>query len=393
MTVTGSPDKAVELLAWLRMKRESEPVSHDPETGMYHVFRYADVLETLTNHPVFSSDVSEFLPAREELAVVLSGNFVRMDPPCHQQLRGLVSHAFTPRAVAGLAPMIESITARLLDAAGQDRFDLIADLAHPLPLLILGDVLGLLGDNTDLLARFSHAVVFDDGIAGFLDEEVVDGAAPVLGEMRDYLLEQIQRSRKKPGSKVLDGLVRAEIDGKKLTDAEIIGLINLVLTAGHVTTTAALGNALLCLDEHPEVMTELRADPGLLPGAFEETLRTRPPFRWGTRITRRDVHLGGREIPAGSMLAIWLASANHDEARFTAPDAFDIRRSPNPHLSLGQGIHFCLGAPLARLEAQIVLRQLLDRFAEIHVVTDEVEYYAPESVQATRVLPLKVTAK
>lgn len=382
------------LTALLRMKRESEPVSLDPATGLWHVYRYADVLRALTEPALFSSDVGSFVPPRQELATVLVGNFVRMDPPSHAKYRGLVGHAFTPKVVASLGPRIEACAARLLDAvADQERFDFIAAVANPLPLLVLGEVLGLPTDHGDLLNRYSHAVVFDDGIAGFLDEDVVSGAAPVLVEMRNHLLEQIDRHRSTPGTGLLGELVTAEIDGRPVTDDELIGLTTLILTAGHVTTTASLGNAVLCLDQRPDVVAELRADPSLLPGAFEETLRVRPPFTWGTRIALEDVRLGGQDIPAGSMLAVWLASANHDEAKFTAPDVFDIRRSPNPHLSLGKGIHFCLGAGLARLEARIVLKQLLDRYGEIDVVAGDVEHYAADSVQAAKSLPLRVTRK
>jgi cytochrome P450 len=393
LTVSAGRDKADDMHTWLRTCRDRQPVSYDERTGMWNVFRYQDVHEALTDTATFSSDFSAFVPQREELAIILAGNFARMDPPRHQQLRGLVSQAFTRRFVAELTPHIERRTAALLDAVrGRGTFDLVGDFAHPLPLGVITELLGVPAENEALFGEFSEAVLLNNGIESFLDDQAVTDARPVLREMSEYLRDHIRRHRASPGDSLIDRLIAAEIDGEVLADEEIIGFAVLMLVAGHVTTAAMLGNTVLCLHENPGAVQELRADPDLLPGVIEEAMRYRPAFTWGARVTTRDVRLSGCEVPAKSMVAVWLASANRDETVFDSPDVFDPRRSPNVHLTLGKGIHFCLGAQLARLEMRIALRQLLDRYAEIAVLTDQVTLHTPESIQAARCIPVQVTA-
>ena len=217
--------------------------------------------------------------------------------------------------------------------------------------------------------------------------------APTMREMNAYFLDYIRSRRADPGTDLTSRLVRAEVDGERLADEEIIGFVGLLLLAGHITTTATLGNSVVCFDEHPDAVAEIRADPTLLPAAIEEVLRLRTPFPRVGRLTRVDTEVGGVPIPAGQILLPWLAAANRDERVFADPDRFDIHRVPNPHLTFGHGIHFCLGAPLARLEARVALRLLLERFRDIEVAPGEqVEHRNPWTMVAVARLPLQVRA-
>src|SRR5262249_21708862 len=214
-----------------------------------------------------------------------------------------------------------------------------------------------------------------------------------IREMNGYLLAHIRQRRARRADDLTSELVGVEVDGERLDDQEIVGFVGLLLLAGHITTTALLGNAVLTLDEHPGAAAELRADPTRLPGAIEEVLRYRSPFPRLARRAARDVELGGQAIAANEIVILWLASANRDPAKFPEPDRFDVRRTPNPHLAFGHGIHFCLGAPLARLEARIALGILLERYREIAVARDEaVELYNPWTMISAKRLPVQVRA-
>ena len=182
-------------------------------------------------------------------------------------------------------------------------------------------------------------------------EQAVAAVAPTMREMNAYFLDHIRSRRADPGSDLTSKLVQAEVDGERLADEEIVGFVGLLLIAGHITTTATLGNSVVSFQDNPDAAAEVRADPTLLPAAIEEVLRLRTPFPRLGRITKVDTEVGGVRIPAGQIVLPWLAAANRDERVFAEPDRFDIHRRPNPHLTFGHGIHFCLGAPLARLEA------------------------------------------
>jgi cytochrome P450 len=393
MTVHPAPEMIDEQLAWFSTMRDTEPVSYEESEDLWHVFRHADVTRVLMDPATFSSDIREFLPPPEYATSFNNkGNFLLMDPPEHRLLRSLINQAFTPRLVASLAPRIAQVTTELLDAVrGQDQFDLIEKVAIPMPVIVIAELLGLPSEDHWLFRAWAE-VLIKYGFESLPSEENIAAMAPTLCEMEAYLFTCVGQRRAEPGGDIISRLIAAEANGRTLDDEDIVGFATLLLTAGHVTTTALLGNAIQCLDEQPAAADELRADPTLLPTAIEEVLRCRPPFTSAERIATESVRLGNREIPAGARVDTWIRSANRDEAAFDAPNVFDIRRHPNPHLSFGRGIHFCVGAPLARLEADIALRELFTRYREFRVNRERpIEYFsATSSIHAAKRLLIDV---
>jgi cytochrome P450 len=319
-----------------------------------------------------------------------------MDPPQHRKLRTLVSQAFTPRVVAGLEPRIAALTTELLDGVGE-RFDLVDALAYPLPVIVIAELLGIPTADQALFRKWADVLLSqevdpDQSLAEASGKALV-AVAPTMREMNAYFLDYIRSRRADPGDDLTSKLVQAEVDGERLADEEIIGFVGLLLIAGHITTTATLGNSVVTFQENPDALVEIRTDPTLLPAAIEEVLRVRTPFPRLARLARVDTEVGGVRIPAGQLVMPWLTAANRDERVFVEPDRFDIHRKPNPHLTFGHGIHFCLGAPLARLEARVALRMLLQRFRDLEVPADEqVEFRSPWTMVAVTRLPLEVRA-
>ena len=372
-----------------------DAVDHDEDADVWNVHRHADAVRVLTDTATFSSDIRHFLPPADYATSFNNkGNFLLMDPPEHRRLRGLVNQAFTPKLVAGLAGRIREVTVRLLDATdGARRFDLVEDLAVPLPVIVIAEVLGLPAQDHRLFRSWAEVLV-RYGFESLPSVENIAAMDPTLRDMETYLMDRVRQLRAAPGEDVISALIAARADGHALDDTDIVGFATLLLIGGHVTTTALLGNAVQCFDEHPDAARQLRANPVLLPPAIEEVMRVRPPFTLSERITTAAVRLGGAEIPAGARVDAWIVSANRDPAVFAVPDEFDIHRNPNPHLGFGRGIHFCLGAPLARLEAEIALRELLTRYRDLTVCRDESLTFFPaaSNIQAAKSLPVEVVA-
>ncbi|AUX23260.1 cytochrome P450 [Sorangium cellulosum] len=394
VTVQPSRPTFDAFLSWLRAARESSPVQHDEKHRYWQLFSHADILRVLSDPATFSSDLSMFIPSQPDFELFNRGNFVRMDPPKHKKLRDLVSQAFTPRVVSALGLRIATITNELLDGVGDaERFDLVGALAYPLPVIVIAELLGIPTADRDVFRKWADTLLSreEQDPSALPDEAAMERSAPILREMNGYLLSHIRQRRARPSDDLISRLVRAEVDGHRLDDEEIVGFVGLLLIAGHITTTALVGNAVLCLDEHPAAAEELRADPTKLPAAIEEVLRYRAPFPRLARRTTAEVEIGGQRIPADRLLVLWVASANRDSAQFAEPDRFDIHRKPNPHLSFGYSIHFCLGAPLARLEARIALEILLDRYRSIAVARDDrCELHNPFAMVSARRLPVDV---
>jgi len=359
-------------LFWLRGERPAEPIAFDPDTKVWNVYGHAETLRILNDPATFSSAVQRKIPIDGRLN---EGNLLRMDGVPHAKLRKIVSRVFTPKVVAGLEPRIAKVTAELLDGvAGRDRFDLIEELAYPLPVIVIAELLGVPAEDRPLfkqwvdlmfLGRDKIFIEADENEGG--EKVVMDGAEEVLR----YIAEHVAERRSRPHDDLLGKLVEAEVDGERLTDAEVVNFGFVLLLTGHITTTMLLGNAVLCLDTFPEWQDRARADRTTIPAVIEESLRMMPPFAAVSRLTNEDVELGGRHVPANELLMVWLAAANRDEHAFPQPDTFDPTRDPNNHLSFGRGVHFCMGAPLARLEGRIALDILLDRFPRLRTDPQE----------------------
>lgn len=377
-----------DLHTWLRAGRESTAVRVDHDNHLVHVFGYPEAFTALTETTDFSSDLSKLVPSSRDFDVFAEGNFINLDPPRHGHLRGLVSKVFTPKMIAQLEPRITEITDDLIERTG-DEFDLVDSLAYPLPVIVIAEMLGIPTSDLPVFRRWADALMSQQ--TGDLDQEQIEHALaqfePTMREMNEYLLEHIRACRADPGADLISELTAAEADGRTLTDGEIIGFAGLLLIAGHITTTALLGNSIQLMHEHPGIVEQLHADRGLVPQAIEEFLRFRSPFPRLSRRTTRELTLGDARIPQDYFVFPWLASANRDPNKFDAPDTVDIHRKPNHHLAFGKGIHFCIGAPLARLEAKVALNRLLDRYRSIEVTGGE--FFDATTMAAAKRLPVR----
>lgn len=372
---------------WYHQMRETQPVYRDPDWGAWHVFRYTDVARVLSDYATFSSDENRYVQAEYRDNSPISSSILRMDPPRHRQLRHLVSQAFTPRMVAQMESRIQEITNSLLDqVATQDEMDIIKDLAYPLPVTVIAELLGIPTELRADFKRWSDALVSGD--EGTTEEER-QALLQEIGGMFGYFSQVLDERRAHPQSDLVSALLAAEVDGEHLSDMELLGFCGLLLVAGNETTTNLIGNLILCLDENPGVMERLRANRALVPGAIEEALRYYSPIKTMTRVTTTATTIGDQHIDAGQFIIPWISSADRDEAEFPDADRFDIEREPNRHLGFGRGIHFCLGAPLARMEARIALNTMLDRLPGVwHIADVPLEPIKSFLVFGTKNLPL-----
>ncbi|MFC0431134.1 cytochrome P450 [Kutzneria buriramensis] len=392
MTTTAKPTLQ-DFLDYIEGFRKQGQVVYAEKQQSWMVLGHPEVNEVLSEPHRFSSDLSPLIPTQEEFALFQKGNFIQMDDPRHRQLRGMVSKAFTPKFVAGMEPAIHDLTEQLLDAAGAE-FDLVDGLAYPLPVIVIANLLGIPTADQPVFRRWADTLLdrdvpMDKPIAE-VREELMAEVTPVMREMNDYFREFIADRRRNPGDDLTSQLTLVEEDGRRLDDDEIIGFVGLLLLAGHITTTATLGNSILTFHENQDAIREVRENLSLLPAAIEEVLRLRTPFPRVARMTTEETVLGGVTIPAQQMVLPFLTAANRDERVFPNPNKFDLHRDPNHHASFGKGIHFCLGAPLARLEARVALKIMFERYADIQVVEDKVEERNPFAMVAVTKLPLVV---
>ncbi|HSZ57061.1 MAG TPA: cytochrome P450 [Tepidisphaeraceae bacterium] len=342
--------------------RAVSSVLREPTTGIWMVFDYETVKRILTDWETFSSKYGP------------PGWMIFLDPPRHTKLRALVAKAFTPRSVGNLELRITELVRGLLESVlERGEMDLAADFAVPLPMMVIAEMLGIPTSDraqfktwVDIMVAMSHAVLGTPE-GGKINRDFLDATK----EMAVYLARLLEARRRDPMDDLLTRLLAAEVDGERLGDQEILGFFQLLLLAGSETTTNLINNAILCFIEHPGELARLRADLGLLPSAIEEVLRFRSPLQWFYRLTTRQVELHGQQIPDHTLVFAVVGSANRDPQQFPEPNRFDITRDPNPHIAFGHGGHFCLGAPLARLEARIALGELLSRTSGIELASSE----------------------
>jgi cytochrome P450 len=386
--LTGPPttqDGGVTLLSWLRDMRDENPVWRDAY-GVWHVFRYADVARVVSHPQVFSSDTARVIPAVQRFS---AGNLVQTDPPRHHTLRRLVGSAFSPKVITGLAPRIAELTHELLDATGgASEFDLVTAVAYPLPVTVIAELLGLPACDRELFQTWADKLLTLD-VADPNDPQLAQKFDEATVDLFAYLHEHCVDRRSHPQQDLISRLATVEADGQRLTDEEVVNFSSVLLLAGHITTTALLGNTVLCLDAHPEVWAQLRADRSLVTATIEEVLRYRTPFTQLARVTMTETELCGQVIPADALISPWLLSANRDDREFPNPGHFDIHRTSR-HLAFGYGIHFCIGHLLARIEARVAIGVLLDRYAQIRLTPGvPLEFYG-QGIFAARNIPVTV---
>ena len=360
--------------------RNQEPVHFSDRLESWVVTRYDDVL-SLTQDKRLSSDRMEFylnpipLELRETLGPLtesMSRWMSMTDPPDHTRLRGLVTNAFTPRIVEGLAPRIQRICDGLIDAFGTGgEVDLIGQFAYPLPAIVICEMLGIPTDDHRQFRKWSEDIVTFSGGSGLVLEHVAQQAQQSQSELMRYFTELVELRRLDPRQDLISALIAVEEQGDKLTELELYSMCVQLFVAGHETTMNLIGNGMLALLEHPAQLDRLRAEPARTRIAVEEFLRYDSPVQRAGRIAREDLDLRGQRIKKGDSVMLMFGAANRDPCQFVDPDRFDIGRNPNKHLAFGWATHFCIGAPLARLEAQFAFDTLLRRLPEIHLVGAE----------------------
>ncbi len=369
-----------------RRMREQEP-RHLSPLGFWVLSRHDDCLAVLKDRRMSSDERRS--PAFQQTGSVRrvdSGAaasvmeearpFLFMDPPDHTRLRGLVSKAFTARVVERLEPRVQELVDELLDLAlEKPEIELIEDLAYPLPVRVISEMLGVPPEDYETFKSWSAALARGLDPDLLLPPDVIERRERAVLSFAEYFSELIAERRRSPGEDLLSALVEAEDGGEVLSEAELLSTCILLLVAGHETTVNLIGNGTLALVNHPGQLDQLRRDPSLGRSAIEELLRFDPPVQLDGRIALEPVDLGGGTvIEEGQFAMLVLGSANRDPAVFPDPDRLDLRRQDNRHLSFGFGIHFCLGAPLARLEGRIAITSLLRRAGEITLIEDELAY-------------------
>ncbi|MGE4607098.1 MAG: cytochrome P450 [Myxococcota bacterium] len=343
--------------AYERLRRD-EPVYQEPRYGAFVLTRHRDVDEALRDHETFRSSAGPApMPSLGPVGLPL---LAATDPPYHDQLRGLVNRAFTPRRIAHTAPRVQSWAVDLVAKIPEDaEFDVVEALSIPLPVAIIAEILGVPPERQADFRRWSDAFV------GLLENPPEPAMIQATGELLTYFHELEEERRRSPGDDLISALLTTELDGRRLTSDELDAFFIMLLVGGNETTTNLISNQLQLLASRPDLWTALREDRSLLPAAIEETVRWDSPVQNLGREVARDITLHGVEIPAGGRVVVSYGSANRDPRVFDAPDDYQIERDRTGHLGFGQGRHFCLGAGLARLEVLASLNALLDRFEQI----------------------------
>ena len=405
--------------------RNHDPVHWDEELGFWVLSRYADI-DSLYTDDRFSRaqglmrGFQRLSESERQIVEPVYHSFSKTvfyaDPPYHTHLRGLMNHAFTPRRVERLRPYIQRIVDELLASAQSNgaTIDVIRDLAYPLPVMVIAELLGLPASDRDRFKQWSDDLFAILGTVRHKPSELLERAAQSLNEMSDYVKDLSRKRRASPQDDLLTALLavteedalacphphgssmphgtpeltRDQATSSTLTEEELVSNINILLSTGHETTTHLIGNGLLALLQHPEQMQKLQSQPARLSSAIEEMLRYDNPVQITYRSALEDAEIEGKLIRKGDLVNSILGSANRDPQRFSNPDHFDITRNEGRHLGFGIGIHFCIGAPLVRLEAEIVFETILRCFPKINLATETLEWQEHPIFRGLKSLPV-----
>ena len=379
------PRDPQQLHAFLADLRENKPVHQIPPSGVWAITRYDDVVYVLKHHELFSSEALRVMgagmsgidPNAEDFETRLSSEnasvlfrttptVISSDPPRHGRLRNIVNRGFTPTQIERVEPRIQEITDALLDkVVARGEMELMRDLAVPLPVTIIAELLGVAPERGDDFKRWSD--LFISTLAQTPDAETFREIENAMEEFAEYFGEVIQERRKDPADDLISTIVAAETDEGTLTDSEVLAFCRLLLIAGNETTTNLIARMTTTLLDHPDELAKLRGDLSLLPNAVEETLRYAGIVPTLPRMTTQEVEVAGVQIPAGQVVMPFFMAANRDSRRFPDADRFDITRKTTGHLGFGFGAHFCLGAHLARLETRIAMEAVLRRLPNLRL--------------------------
>jgi cytochrome P450 len=374
----------------------------DGTTPIWFITRYAEVQQVLADDEHFVRDPALVYSDQEREKIfgkpnelidsMMNNHMLNKDGVDHRRLRSLVSKAFTPRVIQNMRPRIEAIATELLDKVqANGRMELISEFAFPLPITVIAELLGVPLHNQNQFRTWSNAFV-----RPAITEEEQKVAFLLLQEFAAYMQNLVADRRQHPGDDLLSGLLHAEESGDRLNESELFSMLTLLIVAGHETTVSLIGNAVLALLQAPQVRDEIMSDRALIPAAVEEFLRYDSPVeRPLTRIVKEDITLGGCQLKRGDLIIPIIGSANRDEIQFSAADGLDIHRRPNPHIAFGKGAHYCLGAPLARLEGEIALRVLFERFPDLtlDIAAEELEWRDVPTFRSLVRMPVKWTPR
>ncbi|NBD28357.1 cytochrome P450 [Paenibacillus sp. T1] len=356
--MSNMPDMRLDPYPWYASMLETNPVTFSSEFRAFLVFRADDVRKVLSDYQTFSSAIFDGL----SLDLPFENQLTGMDPPRHTQIRALATHAFTPKAVLELEPRMNLIVNCLLDEMlAKQESDFVHDFAIPFPITVIAEILGVPDKDrvkfkywSDVIVRISDRLL--SGLSDSLPEHIA-----AYNEMTDFFRSLLQERRRQPQGDLISRLALAEVEGRQLTDMEASNFCVILMVAGNETTTNLLTNAMRTFAEHPDQWELLRQEPRLIPQAVDEIMRYRTSVQFITRIVKQDGEIGGVKIKAGERVAAFLGAANRDPAKYENPNVFDITRPSGANMTFGHGIHFCLGAPLARLEMTAALKEMIHR--------------------------------
>ena len=378
-----------------------DPVQENPLGGLV-LSRYADCTAMLRD-PRASSDFRKSDNFRQQALdqgldydALLEENrsFLSLDPPDHTRLRGLVNKAFTPKVVEGLKPRIQEIVTELLDAAlERGTIDIMEDYAYPLPVAIICDMLGVPFEDNVRFRAWTKAAARSLDPDELLSKDEQDARQATFDAFNEYFEDLIQKRRADPKDDLISALIAAEDEGAKLSHEELVSTCILILIAGHETTVNLIGNGTLQLLRHEDQQDLLRSRPEIIKSAVEELLRFDPPVQLTARLGLEDIAVGGKVLKKGQQALLLIGAANRDPEQFPEPQRLDLLRAENRHIAFGMGIHFCLGAPVARVEGQTAIGELISRTTKLEFLADEPRYNENLVLRGLAELPVRLTPR